>query len=231
MSSVEPNDKDQKDCRQVLGARGLKALGVLLVILFLLFFAGLMYHSITGTRFGQPALVAGLLQLPIWLLLAAAFAVTSVGALAYGLVSLVVPRLRASMAATLYCLVGGAVMTLAVTFIVLPLGILAPVQDIPYLAQPVEGTVYAEGIYNASDPDSSVYYLYIAPQDLPGAEPDDLMRVEIGWKDFEDLSGDVRELSLVPTALLDFPAPTDAPVYRVKMLPHTRTILSIEPVG
>ena len=111
----------------------------------------------------------------------------------------------------------------------------APIKDLPYLAAPETGTVYVDGVHESAsgsdDDETTTYYLYCVPKDLPGHDGSwELLYFDIGYDNYEAWKDDLGEAS--PEAI-DFMSPgvdaeKDKPVYRISMLPNTQTLLSFE---
>ena len=216
-----------------------KALVAVLVLSFVSAIVGWAMQGFGGAYIGTEALVAKLLQLPLTLVMVAALLALSLGSLCFGLFLLVRPSSRPSWGLTIFCLVEGASLTFVAVQFVLPLSVLAPVRDIPYLASPMSGTVRVAGVgeeisYDSEGSDSSTYYVYLVPDDLPGVEPNEVLRFEIGPSNYyrwQDTFGEVEGSDKYLVYESDRERIWQMPLWRASFLPSTRTLLEFEPMG
>ena len=114
----------------------------------------------------------------------------------------------------------------------------AAIQDIPYTAHPLTGTVRVAGMYSeVSEHDTewgitetTAYYLVYEPDDLPGSERGELYTIEVGEANYNAWSSDFRqfkdssEARSVPTTEEE----RAMPIRHVSMLPHTGTLLAFD---
>lgn len=241
--SVDPSprkshdDDDDEVHLDPASARLGKRLGIGFGLVVGLFFAGMAVQAIGNLYIGWGVILVRLMQLPMMLGLLLLLLLMSVGSLVFGVASLVRPSLRPSWGLTLFCLVEGGALTLVLFTFVLPMGVMAPVRDIPYLVRPVEGTVYAAGLGEETTTDSegydhTSYYVYLVPDDLPGIAGGRVFRVEVGSANYDAWMDDLGLVDPGMSYGYRYDGDTsDMPVYRVTMLPNTETLISFEPVG
>lgn len=83
------------------------------------------------------------------------------------------------------------------------------------------------------DDETTTYYLFCVPKDLPGHDGSwELLCFDIGYDNYEAWRDDLGEAS--PEAI-DYMSPgvaaeKDEPVYRISMLPNTQALLSFEEI-
>lgn len=209
------------------------------IIPFALLIISYAIQGFGNVYIGWGALALRLMQVPASLLLLLIILALSLLGVVYGIGSIVRPAMRSSWFVTLFALVEGASMLYVLFAFVLPWGVSAPVRDIPYLAHPLEGTVIVTGVgeetsYDSDGGDSTSYYLYCVPDDLPGyADRREVFRFPIGYGQYDQWKPKFGEADTNSTLFLGFDGSADLsgkPVYRVEMLPNTETLISFEPV-
>ena len=213
------------------------ALGILSIALFAVSIAA---QSVGGVYIGWGAVTLRIMQVPAGLLLALLLLVLGLGGIAYGLASAVRKSMRSSWFATCFTFAAGAVVLFLLWTLVLPASVLAPVRDVPYLVHPLEGTVIVTGVeerisYDSEGSDSSSYYVYFVPDDLPGYRgPSTVFRSEVSFGTYDELrrvAGDADDKS---TSFAGYDSGEDLsgkPIFKVEMLPNTSTLISFEQAG
>lgn len=215
-----------------------KVLIGLLIFIVVLTFGAVIVAEVGNFYIGMGAYVIHLLLLPMCIASFVFGLVLSVVSIDVGVRNLLKPGAGLHRVAAIVPLVGGTVVGMAFLFFGAQSAI-APIKDIPYLAAPVTGTVYVDGVHESvdksddDDDETPTYYLYCVPEDLPGHDGSrELLSFVIGQKNYEAWKYDLGEAS--PEAA-NFTSPGLAavrgkPVYRISMLPNTNTLLSFEEV-
>lgn len=233
-STAEKGPDDKKEPPSWAGKVGL----AVFVIPFVLLIASYAIQGFGNVYIGWGALALRLMQVPASLLLLLIILALSLLGVVYGIGSIVRPAMRSSWFVTLFALVEGASMLFVLFEFVLPWGVSAPVRDIPYLAHPLEGTVIVTGVgeetsYDSDGGDSTSYYVYCVPDDLPGySDQREVFRFPIGYGQYDQWKPKFGEADTNSTLFLGFDDSADLsgkPVYRVQMLPNTETLISFEP--
>lgn len=213
-----------------------RALIGLIILIVVLAIGSLIAQMVGNFYIGMGAYIVQLLRVPFFLL----FIVIGLGLLVFIIATGASDLLNRGFGLYLMAEIPLLMLVafLGIAFIVGGLlGAITPIKDIPYLAAPVTGTVYVDGVHESvdksDDDETTFYYLYCVPEDLPGHDGSrELLSFDIGYENYEAWKYDLGEAS--PEAA-NFTSPGLAavrgkPVYRISMLPNTNTLLSFEEV-